>query len=354
MPLGYSVAGIDVSSYQGKVDWAAVKASGVTFTYLRASEQARIPDVTFLENNVDARSQGLLAGPYHRARPDVSSGRSQADYFLDQARFVNDGRTLPPVVDVEWPRSGWTSPTGQALGACYEMMPAQIVNWTRAFLAEVTARTGRLGVVYTSASWWNLCTNANASFGPLPLWVSRYAASPLPLPAGWAHPSVWQYSDTGQLPGGRPVDQDAFRGDGAALRRLAQGTTDITLLAEADNRYVTAESAGRLPLIANRKTAGRWERFRLVTNADGSNSLIALVNGKYVTAEHAGSASLIANRSRAGSWERFKLILNGDGTFSLRAQVNGKIVTAEHAGAGPLIANRTAIGRWEKFALPPT
>jgi GH25 family lysozyme M1 (1,4-beta-N-acetylmuramidase) len=348
------VAGVDVSSYQGPVDWKAVKAGGVTFAYIRASEQAHTPDATFPTNDAGARAQGFLVGAYHRAKPDASPGASQADYFIDHADVRADGHTLPPVLDMESPRSGWTSPSGRPLNACYNMTPAQIVSWTRAFLAEVIARTGRLGVLYTGAGWWTQCTNANTTFAPQPLWLPRYAASPLPLPAGWAHLTFWQYTSSGRLPSGVAVDQDVFRGDAGALTQLAQGTTVITLLAQADNRYVTAESAGRLPLIANRTAAGRWERFRLLTNADGSNSLQALVNGKFVTAEHAGAGALIANRDRVGPWERFKLILNSDGTFSLRALVNGKFVTAENAGAAPLIANRSSIGKWEKFALPPT
>jgi hypothetical protein len=69
-----------------------------------------------------------------------------------------------------------------------------------------------------------------------------------------------------------------------------------------------AESAGRKPLIANRTAAGPSERFQLLTNHDGSNSLRALITGKYVTADHAGAGPLIANRTRIGPWERFKLV----------------------------------------------
>jgi hypothetical protein len=71
-----------------------------------------------------------------------------------------------------------------------------------------------------------------------------------------------------------------------------------------------------------------------------------------VTAESAGAKPLIANRSAIGAWEKFRLITNTDGTVSLQSNANGRYVTAENAGAQPLIANRTAIGAWEKFTLP--
>lgn len=233
-PAGYSASGIDVSVFQGSVNWSAVKATGVSFAYIRASEQSHIPDANYATNFANAKAQGLLVGAYHRARPDASSGSAQALYFLDHAQFANDGKTLPPVVDMEWPRAGWTSPTGKPLNDCYNMTPAQLVAWTRAFLSEVTARTGRLGVIYTSTSWWNKCTSSNTTFGQHPLWVARYSTSPLPLPAGWSNLTFWQYSGTGTLPGGSPVDQDVFRGDLATLRQLAAGVGYHVLTSDGD------------------------------------------------------------------------------------------------------------------------
>jgi hypothetical protein len=77
------------------------------------------------------------------------------------------------------------------------------------------------------------------------------------------------------------------------------------LLAHADNRYVTAESAGTKPLIANRTAILSWEKFRIVGNPDGTVSLLANVNNRYVTAENAGAQPLIATRTAIGTWERF-------------------------------------------------
>jgi hypothetical protein len=114
------------------------------------------------------------------------------------------------------------------------MSPAQLVAWMRAFLAEVTARTHRLGVVYTGTNWWNACTGSNTTFGQYPLWVARYSTSPLPLPAGWANLTFWQYSASGKLPNGTPVDQDVFRGGTAALTQLALGSGYHVLTSNGD------------------------------------------------------------------------------------------------------------------------
>ncbi len=71
----------------------------------------------------------------------------------------------------------------------------------------------------------------------------------------------------------------------------------------------------------------------------------------YVCAENAGADPLVANRAAVGAWERFVLVRNADGSESLRAEVNGMYVAAENAGAAPLVANRAAVGAWERFDL---
>jgi hypothetical protein len=128
-------------------------------------------------------------------------------------------------------------------------------------------------------------------------------------------------------------------------------TVPISLFAKVNSRYVTAESTGTKPLIANRTVAGRWELFDQVDAGDGYIALRSHTNGKYVTAGGTGETPLIADRAAVGRWEGFKIVANEDGSVSLIARVNGKYVTAAAAGANPLIANRDAIGPWEKFAI---
>ena len=338
-PAGYPVTGIDVSAYQGQIDWASVAAGGAKFVYVRASEQANIPDSYFDANYQGAKANGLYVGAYHRARPDLSGGTAQADFFVDHAQYITDGRTLPPMLDIEWPRADWTG-----LNACYNLTTAQMSAWIKDFAREVVKRTGQLTMIYTNTNWWNPCTGSDATFGSYPLFIAGYTASPPPLPAGWTKWTLWQYSDSGTLPG----DQDVFSGDDAGLTRLA-GAAPVSLRAHANGRYVTAEHAGSLPLIANRTAIGVWEQFDQIDLGGGYIALRAHANGRYVTAEDAGSKPLIANRTAIGAWEKFKLVINSDGSLSLLASANGRYVTADSAGSKPLIANRTAIGAWEKF-----
>jgi GH25 family lysozyme M1 (1,4-beta-N-acetylmuramidase) len=90
---------------------------------------------------------------------------------------VTDGKTLPPMLDIEWPRADWTG-----LNACYNMAPAQLSAWIKDFVSEVAARTGRRAMIYTNTNWWNPCTGNNKAFGSYPLFIAGYTASPPPLP----------------------------------------------------------------------------------------------------------------------------------------------------------------------------
>lgn len=125
----------------------------------------------------------------------------------------------------------------------------------------------------------------------------------------------------------------------------------VSLRARVNGMFVTAEDAGRSPLIANRAASLGWEKFELVDLGGGMVALRAQANGLFVCAENGGTSSLIANRSDPLGWESFVLIRNADGSMSLQSMANSRYVAAENAGSAPLIANRTAIAGWEQFDL---
>jgi hypothetical protein len=157
---------------------------------------------------------------------------------------------------------------------------------------------------------------------------------------------------TAEKAGARPLYANRTAiGPWEKFTQYAANSGPGTINAIVNNLNVTAESAGRKPLIANRMDPARWEFFYVENLGNDEVALRSLVNGKYVCAESAGKKELIANRTTVGPWETFKVVRNGDGSESLKAKANGKYVTAESAGRKPLIANRTAIGPWEKFNL---
>jgi GH25 family lysozyme M1 (1,4-beta-N-acetylmuramidase) len=344
----FPVTGIDVSSHDhtvAPIDWPAVAASGTAFAYIKATEGRTYTNPYFAADSAAARAAGLLVGAYVFGRPDLGDPVGQARYFVAQSKWTPDTGTLVPFLDVEWPYGALHRP------ACWGLTPAQMVDWIRGFVTEVTVLIGRRPMIYTNANWWNPCTGSDASFADYPLNIAGYTKNPPKLPAGWSTFAVWQHAAGSNAEAGN-YDQDVFNGDLLNLRTLAGPAAPTrSLRAGVNQRFVCAEEAGARPLIANRPAAGRWEQFDLVDIGYGLIALRSRANGRYVTAEDAGRSPLVARALAVSTWERFQLIHNRDGSVSLKAMINGKYVTAENAGRDPLIANRTAIGSWEKFEL---
>lgn len=206
------VPGLDVSSHQGKVDWAHVKAAGAKFSYTKATEGTGYTNPYFVGQYDGPRKQGILRGAYHFALPDQSSGKAQADYFVNHGGgWRADGMTLPGALDIEW------NPYGDA---CYGMSQDEMVAWIRSFTNEYQARTGRWPVIYTARAWWQQCTGGHGDFSATsPLWVANYDTSPGKLPHAWNYQTIWQFANSGTFPG----DQDRFNGTLAQLKALATG-----------------------------------------------------------------------------------------------------------------------------------
>ncbi|QUQ67354.1 lysozyme [Kutzneria sp. CA-103260] len=205
--------GLDVSSYQGNVDWSSVAAKGAKFAYVKATEGTTYTDPTFAHQYNGSYNAGLIRGAYHFARPNNSSGVAQADYFVAHGGgWSKDGKTLPPMLDIEYAPSG---------DQCYGLSQASMRSWIQAFSNEVHAKTTRWATVYTTTDWWTKCTgNWSGLSQTNPLFIARYSSSPGTLPAGWGTWTFWQFADSGTFPG----DQDQFNGSAARLLALANNT----------------------------------------------------------------------------------------------------------------------------------
>lgn len=206
--------GLDVSHWQGTINWASVKSLGAKFAYIKATEGTSYRDPNFSTNYLQAYNQGIIRGAYHYARPDSSGGAAQADYFASHGgAWSRDGLTLPGVLDIEWG-------TASQGGDCYGVSQSAMVSWILAFSNEYHAKTTRWPVIYTSTSWWSECTGNRGDFSSTnPLFVARYASAVGTLPYNWSYQTIWQYADSGTFPG----DQDRFNGDYSRVQALANG-----------------------------------------------------------------------------------------------------------------------------------
>ncbi|TFK89918.1 glycoside hydrolase family 25 protein [Polyporus arcularius HHB13444] len=204
--------GVDISHYQGTVNFNTLVANGMSFVYIKVTEGTTYQDPNFSANYNGATKAGLIRGGYHFAHPDTSSGATQANYFLAHGGgWSGDGITLPGALDIEYGPSG---------SECYGLSASAMVSWIKDFSNTYHSHTGVYPVIYTTTDWWKTCTGNSAAFASTnPLWIAHYSSSIGTLPAGWTYTTFWQYADSGPNPG----DQDEFNGSLQGLKNLALG-----------------------------------------------------------------------------------------------------------------------------------
>lgn len=203
VPAAATIPGIDVSHWQGRVDWSRVAGAGKRFVFLKATEDDWYVDPTYATNRAGARREGLRVGAYHFAQPSAAPGdaRKEARWFVRHAE--PRAGDLLPVLDIE---------TTGGLG------PDALTTWAKRFAAETRRRTGVRPLVYTSPYGWQVRfrdSTALARWGT-PLWIAHWGVQAPTLPAdGWAGRgwAVWQHSSTGRVPGIQGnVDLDVLQG----------------------------------------------------------------------------------------------------------------------------------------------
>ncbi|HYM12489.1 MAG TPA: GH25 family lysozyme [Bryobacterales bacterium] len=215
-PAGPSLAGIDVSHYQGAIQWPTVAGTGIIFAYAKASDGLHGPDPRFANNWEAMRDAGITRGAYHFFRP-AASVQAQAEQFLSLLPSLEAG-DLPPMLDLEEARSG-AGPDEWAALPIHQRLPLAL-----AWLQQVEQALGIRPVVYTRRGWVQQNLGDPGDLANYPLWIAHYTAAPQPaLPGGWSRWTFWQYSQTGRVEGvSGNVDLDRFNGSPDDLAALAK------------------------------------------------------------------------------------------------------------------------------------
>lgn len=212
-PQSYPVHGIDVSRWQGAIDWRQARANGVNFAFLKATEGGDHLDPLFRAHWDGARAAGVPVGAYHfyyHCRPAAE----QARWFI--RNVPRAAGALPPVLDIEWTPF---SPT------CTDRPPAAEVRAEAAnFLRIVEAHYGQAAIIYSTPDFWTRNEMWKLP-GKHEFWLRSVTQHPSDRYAG-QHWTFWQYSGTGTLPGvSGKADLNVFAGSEASwVRWLAART----------------------------------------------------------------------------------------------------------------------------------
>jgi GH25 family lysozyme M1 (1,4-beta-N-acetylmuramidase) len=243
-----TVQGIDVSSAQhadgAAIDWSDVAAAHYRFAFIKVTEGSYYVNPYYASDAAGAQAANMFVAPYAFAIPNYSGGALQADYMLDNADYVPDGRLLPPILDIEYDPYGATGTGADGTpGFCYGLTSTQMVAWISAFTAEVQRRTGQHPVIYSTAQWWDTCTDDSTAFAADPLWIAGENASGPIMPGAWSNWAYWQYTASATLPSAISGDFDASYLSSTALELAAPGNQSNSVSSQA-NLQVNALDAG--------------------------------------------------------------------------------------------------------------
>jgi GH25 family lysozyme M1 (1,4-beta-N-acetylmuramidase) len=196
---------MDVSHYQGTINWTTVAAGNIDFAFTKATEDINYIDPKFATNMISGKAAGVKMGAYHFARPSLSptvtaDALAEARYFIKNLHPYLDDGILWPVLDLE---------DGSALGK------SAVSSWTRTFCQEVERLTTVKPFIYMGRSYAQSYIETDLT--SYPLWIAVPVTTPGQTGFNlgpWADWTVQQYSWVGTVPGiVGDVDLDAFLGD---------------------------------------------------------------------------------------------------------------------------------------------
>ncbi len=179
-----AIQGVDVSFYQGDVDWQAVANDGIVFAFAKATEGDYLVDSKFTSYWTGMRAAGIIRGAYHFFRPSIDP-QVQANFFIQTINKL-ESDDLPPVCDIEV-TSGVDTNT--------------IVDRLSQWLNAVEKGLGRKPIIYTAPNFWQSDLGDIQLFSDYPLWIAHYDTNDPIVPGAWSTWIFHQYSESGTVQG---------------------------------------------------------------------------------------------------------------------------------------------------------
>lgn len=211
-PEGYEIHGIDISHYQGEINWNRLRSNALIdgcplrFIIVKATEGSTRVDPNFEDNFYQVREYGFVRGVYHFWSTQ-SSARSQAYFFLKKVHLQSGD--LPPVLDIEHKPQGQNTQDFQT----------DVLTW----LHIVEDKYHVKPIIYTYRNFKEKYLSAPV-FDDYPYWIAHYYVDKVEYKGQW---KFWQHTDTGVLPGIKGhVDLNIYNGSYYDLMRLTIGNQE--------------------------------------------------------------------------------------------------------------------------------
>ena len=177
----YPVFGVDVSNYQGDIDWNVLEEQGVRFAFIKATEGSGHVDESVRQNLERASETDIKLSAYHFFSFD-SAGETQAANFI--SAVPADEIDMPPVVDIEYYADKRKNKPSKE----------EAENILRTLLSKLEEYYGEKPIIYTTLPVYRRYVKEN--FSDYPLWIRSVNFEPDLI--NW---KFWQYCDSGELEG---------------------------------------------------------------------------------------------------------------------------------------------------------
>jgi len=317
--VGQTVTGIDVSYYQGTIDWTAVAGGGVKYAFVRVSDGTGFSDPKFDSYWAGSRSAGIVHGAYQFFEP-ADDAIAQADLLLGKIGSALAPDDLPPVLDVEV--------TG-GLGAT--TVAANVKQW----VDHVAAAIGRPPIIYTGKYFWD-DNVGGADMTSSPLWHAQYTTASCPdIATPWTSWAFWQYTSTGTVGGiSGDMDIDRWNGDLASLQAFLGGGTPCGTIAAGGGEITSSD-----PCFAD---GGPATGLRRVTGAGEGGSLVWTHTTDDATEQNYAQWNL--SLATAGTYE---IDVSTPAAYAQSKQA--KYVVHASGGDTTVVIDQTAVDGWQSL-----
>ena len=194
------IIGIDVSKYQGVIDFKKVQAAGVSYVFVRATEGITYQDKNFKASFAAAQAAGLTTGAYHF----YESNDDPIDQLNNFIAMVTLKRgDLPPIIDIE---------------KLHNNDQIDLHKNIQIFLDGLEQHYGVKPIIYSGL---NFANKYMTGFGEYPLWLAEYEVDKPSVPEGWPDWTFWQWSQAGSVDGiNGTVDADRYNGNETSFRKI--------------------------------------------------------------------------------------------------------------------------------------
>lgn len=202
----YELQGVDVSHYQGTIDWAQIQAQEIDFAFIKATEGSSYVDACFYDNWRAAEQTELMIGAYHFFSFDSDAG-TQAALFIDTVGELSG--KITPVIDIEFYGDKWNNPPEKE----------DVTEQLEKMLCILEEYYHTKPIIYTTYRVYY--QYIKGGFNEYPLWIRNvYFPPDWHMKGEW---TFWQYTDTAVMSGytgeEKYIDRNVFCGTAEEFKK---------------------------------------------------------------------------------------------------------------------------------------